>query len=614
MSRKPKRRSPGNGNGKAPSPRRGHKTKQTKVTPGKDADSKVVRQTTLSFSATATQNDSTNPMTPDVSALAASALSTSITPDGHGRASRLSHPTPPPTPDRPITTNTSRTNNHTKNNKNNASESTPKDDSDDDDDGDKKPAAVQSPNRIHTPTKSIKFAESDQPEPSTPVTTTPIPPTYAEKVTTEPDSETKKPKKTNKKPPPASIPLALQTPSTTYASIRYNGFITTQPSEQPYPDFLKIFTDYFKIIQDVLGKDIYLAAWDPEQDSAFPPLKKPSKIPSTRESLGIYLGTYINPKNDGTRMYLNLRLVTYKKHPVPMEKFGIELADHLASSKHDMTIQRQPRACQATKTECIGWLMYSCKSINSSTFVPALKSALQIPDNVAVGIQYRAIAMETGKKPPYDKENPPAAAIHIDIDERFAFVYQARAASLWRKNSKQRLPNGVQLRLVPCFTSATGKSMTDTQRADAKTLKERQYYFVKEHLKQLPPYFFISQLDTPISSTNTMTLRRAMMSRAPAKQPTGRLIHNVDASWNQPSKHAITTVVGKEVEAQRFLVNMIPEFLHIYGDDASRWFTGEALRVYQGVRWNPEKGTTSSTKERNSEEMVKEDLWDLNEK
>jgi hypothetical protein len=35
-------------------------------------------------------------------------------------------------------------------------------------------------------------------------------------------------------------------------------------------------------------------------------------------------------------------------------------------------------------------------------------------------------------------------------------------SSLWRKNSKKRLPNGIQLRLVPCFTSSTGKSMTDT--------------------------------------------------------------------------------------------------------------------------------------------------------
>ena len=144
------------------------------------------------------------------------------------------------------------------------------------------------------------------------------------------------------------------------------------------------------------------------------------------------------------------------------------------------------------------------------------------------------------------------------MDERYALVYQARCASLWRKNSKQRLSNGVQLRLVPCFTSATGNSMTDKEKSGSKTLLERQFYFVKEHLRTLQPYFFISQLDTPLSEDNPMTLRRAMMSRAPSKSATSRLIHNVDASWNQPSKHIITTVVGCDVEAQRFLANIIP--------------------------------------------------------
>jgi hypothetical protein len=88
-----------------------------------------------------------------------------------------------------------------------------------------------------------------------------------------------------------------------------------------------------------------------------------------------------------------------------------------------------------------------------------------------------------------------------------------------------------------------------------------------------------------------MTLRRAMMSRAPSKGATSRLIYNVDASWNQPSKHIITTLVGRNVEAQRFLANMIPELLHCFGDEASKWFTKD-------VKWNPGKGTTALAKKR----------------
>jgi hypothetical protein len=59
---------------------------------------------------------------------------------------------------------------------------------------------------------------------------------------------------------------------------------------------------------------------------------------------------------------------------------------------------------------------------------------------------------------------------------------------------------------------------------------------------------------------------------------------------------------------------MIPELLHRFGDEASKWFTRSGLLVYKDVKWNPEKGTTSSAKERDSEEMVEEDLWDLRSK
>jgi hypothetical protein len=239
-------------------------------------------------------------------------------------------------------------------------------------------------------------------------------------------------------------------------------------------------------------------------------------------------------------------------------------------------------------------------------FIPSLKTSLSIPDNVQVGIQYQTIVDQKGKNPQFDRENLPSTTIHLDIDERYALLYQTKTASLWRKNSSKRLPNGIQLRLVPCFSSATGKSMNSTQRSDAKTLMERQFYFVKEHLKFLPACFFLSQLDTPISKDDPMTLRRAMMSRAPKKRPTSRLIHKLDASWNQPSKHTITTVVGRKSEEQQFLVNMmIPEFLHHFGEGATNWFTGEALLVYKDMKWNAAKGTTSSAKERDSDKMVK---------
>jgi hypothetical protein len=155
--------------------------------------------------------------------------------------------------------------------------------------------------------------------------------------------------------------------------------------------------------------------------------------------------------------------------------------------------------------------------------------------------------------------------------------------------------------------------MTDEIRADAKTLAERQYFFIKEHIRVID-YHFISLLDTPLGPDNPMTLRRAMMARAPKDRHTSRLIHNVDQSWNSTSRYMVTTVVGREEEANRFLANLIPELLYIHGPEASNWFSGQGLSVYKDVRWNPKKGTTSSSNARDSAAMVDEDVWDLGEK
>jgi hypothetical protein len=144
--------------------------------------------------------------------------------------------------------------------------------------------------------------------------------------------------------------------------------------------------------QDVLGKDVSLTAWDKEQTKAFPPVKSPQKLPQSRESLSIYLGTYVNPKTEGSKVYLNLRLVTTKAHQVPLAQFGMKRADQFASSKYRMSFQRQPRARQASKSECIGWMMYSCKSMNSNTFIPAIKKAVNIPDMVTIVWEYPLLA------------------------------------------------------------------------------------------------------------------------------------------------------------------------------------------------------------------------------
>ena len=55
--------------------------------------------------------------------------------------------------------------------------------------------------------------------------------------------------------------------------------------------------------------------------------------------------------------------------------------------------------------------------MNSDTFVPKIKQSLNIPDYVGIGVQYRTIANKTGKKPKLNKDEPPAAALHLDMDK-----------------------------------------------------------------------------------------------------------------------------------------------------------------------------------------------------
>jgi hypothetical protein len=312
-------------------------------------------------------------------------------------------------------------------------------------DHDKKPAA-----RTSNTTFNDVFKEPATTTETEQFTLVKKPPRRKKHVTTKltPPKHVKKDTRETPTLPNPEKPPAPQEPSKLSQKcglIQYNGTIKTPPSDKPFDKFLTLLAAYFQIIQDVLGKDVSLAAWDEEQTKAFPPLKSYKKLPQSRESLGIYLGTYVNPKTEGRKVYLNLRLATTKAHQVPLARFGMELADQFASSKHRMAINRQPRACQAAKSKCIGWLMYSCRSMNSNTFIPAMKKALNIPDTVTIGIHFRSIAHENGRNSAFDTENPPAAAIHLNMDERYALVYQGLCASFWRKNSKQHLPNGVQL-------------------------------------------------------------------------------------------------------------------------------------------------------------------------
>jgi hypothetical protein len=91
-----------------------------------------------------------------------------------------------------------------------------------------------------------------------------------------------------------------------YKEIRYRGVIETPPSDKPFEDFVQLLKKYVMTVQNVLRKNIFLAPWDSEQEATFPHLKIPADVLVSRKLLGIYLGTYINPKQEGSKIFMNL--------------------------------------------------------------------------------------------------------------------------------------------------------------------------------------------------------------------------------------------------------------------------------------------------------------------
>jgi hypothetical protein len=183
MTRHPKRRNPNGASGNKPSPRRGEKSKQNKVSNAKETEPKVVQQTKLTFADPPTPNS-------QISAPTATATATAITPDIPKVARILKHPTPPTTPDRQQQETTTHT-------------TTQEIDSEDD----RKPAATNQKNDTPKQTKTATTTTQNPQEPTTANHLLKTPPPPVPQAT----------------PPP--VPQALQTPSRTYREIRYNGQI-----------------------------------------------------------------------------------------------------------------------------------------------------------------------------------------------------------------------------------------------------------------------------------------------------------------------------------------------------------------------------------------------------
>ena len=403
-------------------------------------------------------------------------------------------------------------------------------------------------------------------------------------------------------------------------TLRYRVTISVNKSNKPTEAFSKNFQQVFGIMQAIAGTNLWLLPWDEEQENdQFPVVKQPSDLPdgsdyNDRFTLAIYTGSYLNLKPEGSKVWTQLRLMHIAPLKLDISQLGHALQHAFTDLSFEVRFGRQPLHCQATKTACLGWLYGSSKTISEDTFLPAVRAALKIPDTIAIGMQWRAISDKFGKKPAFDQEKPPPSALHIDIDSRHAPTYQRAASNLWRHYDKQRdrpkLPNDIQLRLVPCFSSPQCRSLSATATANIILMSTKQHFFVTERLTRLEVPFILL-LDTPLSDTNSITLRRAIMSRSPKDDPTKRLIHNIDFGWQDSHRVYATTVKPLLSEAYDFIASLIPEMVHRYGHGCQKWFSAEGLTTFESVTWDPEKMITTSAADHETQNLVDEDLWGL---
>ena len=424
---------------------------------------------------------------------------------------------------------------------------------------------------------------------------------------------------------PANAPAILRT------SLRYRVILDVKPNTTTNKNLLEVFSDNVKMIltiaKKVAGDNLWLGTWDEEQETTeFPIIKTIDQFPSGKSSANhsafairnaftIYTNSYVNPKKDGGKVWLQLRFIHEQPLRVPLPKLGEHLQDAFGDLPFQVQFNRHPMHCQASSVACIGWLYGSTKSISEESFTSAIRKALNIPEQVAFGIQWRTITDRLGKRPPFDQDNPPPSALHLDVDKRFAHPIQKRAAELWRKHDKnknrRRLPNDIQLRLVPCFSSETSDARKSSKTEDNVVLMAgKQKYFVNQCIEKVDVPF-IRFLDTPISTNNTMTLRRAMMARAPSEDPTKRLIHNVDFLWNNAHRVQATTIKKYFSQTHEFVSTLIPEMVYKYGPDCQHWFTEDGLSYFANVTWNPDTLSTTSATDKVTQDLVDEDLWDL---
>ena len=420
-------------------------------------------------------------------------------------------------------------------------------------------------------------------------------PTMAERVT-----------RNTQPPQPAAINM--------HKSCRYSAQLLVPPSAEPVRKASEALQNVFREIQRQAGKQVFLAAWQSREDNLV--RKHPQDIPigTTSDDRDIYTRLFDNylglAPDTEKRLYLKIHFITQSPDAlkIPLKELGRKLEG--LKERFGFSLNPNPNPCQSARVTTIGWGYGTVKAMNSDHLVQAVRDHLKIPEHVALGAQWRTIADEHGKRFqwPQDPSEPrPPQAIHFDIDDTYVGIWQPKFAKLWKKGANKKV-NYLQIRLVPCFTTQMGKSLTPAKHRATKFMSQKQAHLVNLHTTRLTSANIFS-LDTPIGE-NKVTLRRYLMMKAPEGLITDRIFISVDPSY-RGNDYTLTVPKIYAEQGMRVLNNMIPECLHLYGSQAGKWFTNIGLLAYQDVKWDPMLNITTAADDDAADEMVEEHLFGM---
>lgn len=398
--------------------------------------------------------------------------------------------------------------------------------------------------------------------------------------------------------------------------IRYRAQVIISPSDDPKAFLADKVTQLFKALQSIEGMDkLGLATWS-NKEGAQKFYWKSSSLPESKDhdSWTAIHGSFLSLKaQDEGLAFIRLRFVTQRPDKLSerLPNLG-KFKTRLESVVSGINFTRDPIPCQAMKPACVGWLFASHKWINSDSLLKDIVNKAKIPAYVPIGLQWRAIKDARGFSPKWVQGERQPMALHIDIDSEYASVYEPILANVFKKHGKlSEKPRGLDLRLVPCFGTDTGKNATETQREAMGELRDKQEYLVHVWFVKISSYHILSLQRPTGSSKDPWSLYRYLKSLTPSGQPTARLIHSIDKAWNDPSETIIITTKAYHQETLQALRTMIPYCAYRWGTGCVGWFTNKGIRAFEGQNWDPARKTTISEADKEVQDVVEEDYFGM---